>query len=116
MSAPIEERHKQLVAQIASIQRREDRYWEWGDCEHPTEDPAQLVADFETAQTVELLKDRERLEKLIECGCPTFLENDAGHVCLDETQPSPKSEPMSNYKHWPTPREAIDHMHERTIP
>ena len=79
----------------------------------------QIKALEETIQAAiePLQKDQIRLNRLIESGAPTFLENHMGIVCLDD-QMGPDAvideEPMTNFKHWPTHREAIDHMGERT--
>ncbi len=60
--------------------------------------------------------DTLRLDKLIDCMVPTFLQNDGGWVCLCEDGEPLESQPMSNFRHWPTARDAIDHMGERTVP
>lgn len=63
----------------------------------------------------EAIADIRRLERLL-VTCHTILANDQGFVCIDEEARYPfiESEPMSNFKHWPDERTAVDHMGERT--
>ena len=68
------------------------------------------------AQVVALEADKLRLDRLIKSMVPTFIQNSMGWICLDETmegEPIPE-QPMANFKHWPTARDAIDHIGERT--
>lgn len=62
------------------------------------------------------MNDTQRLNRLIKSMCPTFLQNNDGWVCLDEGSSPPDwvEEPMANFKHWTTAREAIDNMGART--